>query len=56
MRVLYCSLEQERLPGALTVILLILCTALEDRVLQTELAGYADYARQVRHRLLAGIW
>jgi protein-S-isoprenylcysteine O-methyltransferase Ste14 len=36
--------------------LLILRTALEDRTLQTELGGYADYARQVRYRLLPGIW
>jgi protein-S-isoprenylcysteine O-methyltransferase Ste14 len=28
----------------------------EDRVLQAELAGYADYARRVRWRLLPGIW
>ena len=37
-------------------ILLILRTALEDRTLQTELAGYGAYARQVRHRLVPGIW
>jgi protein-S-isoprenylcysteine O-methyltransferase Ste14 len=36
--------------------LLILRTALEDRTLQAELAGYADYARRVRYRLLPGIW
>jgi protein-S-isoprenylcysteine O-methyltransferase Ste14 len=29
---------------------------LEDRTLQTELAGYADYTRQVRWRLLPGVW
>ncbi len=28
----------------------------EDRVLQAELAGYADYAHRVRWRLLPGIW
>jgi protein-S-isoprenylcysteine O-methyltransferase Ste14 len=28
----------------------------EDRVLQAQLPGYADYARQVRWRLLPGIW
>jgi len=42
--------------SGLNVILLILRTALEDRTLQAELAGYVDYARQVRHRLLPGIW
>jgi protein-S-isoprenylcysteine O-methyltransferase Ste14 len=29
---------------------------LEDRVLQTQLPGYADYARRVRWRLLPGVW
>lgn len=42
--------------SALGAVLLILRTALEDRTLQAELTGYADYARQVRHRLLPGIW
>jgi protein-S-isoprenylcysteine O-methyltransferase Ste14 len=42
--------------SGVSVILLILRTALEDRVLQAELTGYADYARQVRHRLFPGIW
>lgn len=42
--------------SGLNAILLILRTALEDRTLQAELTGYADYARQVRHRLLPGIW
>ncbi|MCI0521203.1 MAG: isoprenylcysteine carboxylmethyltransferase family protein [Chloroflexi bacterium] len=31
-------------------------TALEDRTLQAELPGYADYAHRVRYRLLPGIW
>jgi Putative protein-S-isoprenylcysteine methyltransferase len=42
--------------SGLNVLLLILRTALEDRTLQAELAGYVDYARQVRYRLLPGIW
>jgi protein-S-isoprenylcysteine O-methyltransferase Ste14 len=42
--------------GGLCAILIILRTALEDRTLQAELAGYADYARHVRYRLLPGIW
>jgi len=42
--------------SGLGAILLILRTALEDRTLQAELTGYADYARQVPHRLLPGIW
>jgi protein-S-isoprenylcysteine O-methyltransferase Ste14 len=42
--------------SALGVVLLVLRAALEDRMLQAELAGYASYARQVRHRLLPGVW
>jgi protein-S-isoprenylcysteine O-methyltransferase Ste14 len=42
--------------SSLNALLLILRTALEDRTLQAELIGYADYARRVRYRLLPGIW
>ncbi len=42
--------------SGLNVILFIVRTALEDRTLQTELDGYADYARRARYRLLPGIW
>jgi protein-S-isoprenylcysteine O-methyltransferase Ste14 len=42
--------------GGVCALLIIIRTALEDRTLQAELAGYADYARQVRYRLLPGIW
>ncbi len=42
--------------SGLCAILLILRTALEDRTLHAELTGYVDYARQVRYRLLPGIW
>jgi protein-S-isoprenylcysteine O-methyltransferase Ste14 len=31
-------------------------TLLEDRVLMEELPGYREYARQVRYRLIPGIW
>jgi protein-S-isoprenylcysteine O-methyltransferase Ste14 len=44
------------LPSSLNAILLILRTRLEDRTLQTELPGYANYARQVPFRLLPGLW
>jgi protein-S-isoprenylcysteine O-methyltransferase Ste14 len=44
------------LVGGVCAILLVLRTSLEDRSLQTELAGYVDYARRVRFRLLPGIW
>lgn len=40
----------------LALILVIYRTAMEDRTLQAELPGYADYARQVRWRLIPGIW
>jgi protein-S-isoprenylcysteine O-methyltransferase Ste14 len=42
--------------GGVCAILLVIRTALEDRTLQAELTGYADYSRQVRYRLLPGIW
>jgi protein-S-isoprenylcysteine O-methyltransferase Ste14 len=42
--------------SCLSASLLIVRTALEDRTLQAELTGYAEYARQVRYRLLPGIW
>lgn len=42
--------------SGLNAILLILRTVLEDRSLQGELTGYADYSRHVRYRLLPGIW
>lgn len=35
---------------------IIMRTAMEDRFLQEQLAGYADYARRVRYRLLPGVW
>jgi protein-S-isoprenylcysteine O-methyltransferase Ste14 len=38
------------------VSLIILRTALEDRTLQAELPGYAEYAQQVRYRLLPKVW
>jgi protein-S-isoprenylcysteine O-methyltransferase Ste14 len=43
-------------PAVLIAVLMAIRTALEDRTLQAELAGYAEYARQVRYRLLPGVW
>jgi protein-S-isoprenylcysteine O-methyltransferase Ste14 len=43
-------------PGALGAMLIVVRTALEDRTLFAELRGYVDYARQVRYRLVPGIW
>jgi protein-S-isoprenylcysteine O-methyltransferase Ste14 len=42
--------------SGLCSILFILRTALEDHTLQVELAGYTDYARQVKYRLIPGVW
>lgn len=42
--------------GLSGVALLIVRTALEDRTLRTELAGYEDYAQRVRWRLVPGAW
>ena len=39
------------IPHAAVSLLLVLRTHLEDRTLQAELPGYAEYARKVRHRL-----
>lgn len=44
------------LVSALNAFLLVLRTVLEDRTLRDELDGYTDYAREVRSRLLPGIW
>jgi len=44
------------LPAALLGIILVIRTALEDGMLQTELSGYAEYAQHVRYRLLPGLW
>jgi protein-S-isoprenylcysteine O-methyltransferase Ste14 len=44
------------LPALAITVLLVIRTRLEDRTLQDELDGYRDYARQVRYRLLPGVW
>jgi protein-S-isoprenylcysteine O-methyltransferase Ste14 len=44
------------IPGIVGVILYVVCTALEDRTLQAELSGYAEYAQHTRYRLLPGVW
>lgn len=40
----------------LIAMLMVIRAALEDRTLQAELPGYAEYAQQVRYRLLPGVW
>jgi protein-S-isoprenylcysteine O-methyltransferase Ste14 len=44
------------LPGGLSALLMVVRTALEDRTLLRELAGYPVYASQVRRRLIPGVW
>jgi protein-S-isoprenylcysteine O-methyltransferase Ste14 len=43
-------------PVAVDVAALAVRTALEDRTLQRELPGYAEYARRTRFRLVPGLW
>jgi protein-S-isoprenylcysteine O-methyltransferase Ste14 len=42
--------------GAAGALWLVRRTVVEDRMLRTELPGYANYARRVRWRLLPGVW
>lgn len=44
------------IPAGLTVLAIIVRTALEDRTLQQELPGYAEYSMQTRYRLVPGLW
>jgi protein-S-isoprenylcysteine O-methyltransferase Ste14 len=43
-------------PALAGALLFAVRTALEDRTLREELAGYQEYASRTRHRLLPGIW
>lgn len=44
------------IPALLFVVLLIIRTMLEDRVLHTELPGYPEYAIVTHYRLIPGVW
>ena len=44
------------IPAAVGAIAMIARTALEDRMLQNELAGYRDFVRDVPQRLVPGVW
>jgi protein-S-isoprenylcysteine O-methyltransferase Ste14 len=44
------------IPSGLIGVLFVIRTALEDRMLHEELAGYREYACQVRFRLVPWIW
>ncbi len=43
-------------PAVLSVIGLVVRTALEDRTLREELEGYKAYSGRVRYRLIPGVW
>jgi len=44
------------IPAALSVVMLIVRTRLEDSFLAKELGGYRDYQRATRYRLVPGLW
>ncbi len=44
------------IPGILSAIVVLVRTALEDRTLQAELPGYAEFAQHTRYRLVPGVW
>jgi protein-S-isoprenylcysteine O-methyltransferase Ste14 len=43
-------------PALIAAVLLVVRTSWEDRLLQSELPGYADFAGRTRFRLFPGIW
>lgn len=44
------------LPALLSIVAILIRTALEDRTLLGELTGYREYAGRVRYRLIPGVW
>ena len=44
------------IPALLFSLAFVYRTASEDRLLQRDLSGYAEYVQQVRYRLVPGIW
>jgi protein-S-isoprenylcysteine O-methyltransferase Ste14 len=43
-------------PALVATVLLVVRTSWEDRLLRTDLPGYADYAHRTRFRLFPGVW
>ena len=43
-------------PAAPLILLTVIRTRLEDRMLQAKLEGYRDYATRTRYRLIPGLW
>lgn len=44
------------LPATLMVVVIVVRTAFEDRMLQAELAGYSDFAQKTHYRLIPYVW
>lgn len=44
------------IPQCLAALLLVWRTSLEDKTLQAELPGYAEYVRTTKYRLIPGVW
>ncbi len=44
------------IPQLIAVLLLVWRTSLEDKTLQVELPGYAEYANETKYRLLPRVW
>ncbi len=44
------------IPAVVAVVIAVIRTVLEDRMLQAELPGYKEYAARTRYRLLPGVW
>jgi len=44
------------IPGLLAALTMLIRTVFEDRMLQADLPGYAEYVQKVRYRLFPGIW
>ena len=47
---------QALIPATVVAAVILVRTALEDRMLHRELPGYREYARRVRYRLVPGVW
>jgi protein-S-isoprenylcysteine O-methyltransferase Ste14 len=44
------------IPALITIILMVIRTILEDRMLHQKLIGYPSYSRKVRYRLIPHLW
>ena len=44
------------IPAAIIIVAIIIRTYLEDRTLQNEFAGYSEYVKKTRYRLVPGVW